>query len=84
MKRAIYAAVVLVGAALASPASADVLHGACLGCTEVQIGGNDVTLLGPGGVTGLGFTNARTAYPSANPTDRPTANVISTEGVIAP
>jgi hypothetical protein len=29
-------------------------------------------------------TNARTAYPSANPTDRPTANVISTEGVIAP
>jgi hypothetical protein len=29
-------------------------------------------------------TNARTAFPSANPTDRPTANVISTEGVIAP
>ena len=58
MKRAIYAAVVLVGAALASPASADVLHGACLGCTEVQIGGNDVTLLGPGGVTGFGFTSS--------------------------
>ena len=58
MKRAIYAAVVLAGAALASPASADVLHGACLGCTEVQIGGNDVTLLGPGGVTGFGFTSS--------------------------
>jgi hypothetical protein len=36
----------------------DVLHGACLGCTEVQIGGNDVTLLGPGGVTGFGFTSS--------------------------
>ena len=36
MKRAIYAAVVLAGAALANPASADVLHGACLGCTEVR------------------------------------------------
>ena len=58
MKRAIYAAVVLAGAALASSASADVLHGACLGCTEVQIGGNDVTLLGPGGVTGFGFTSS--------------------------
>ena len=58
MKRAIYAAVVLAGAALASPASADVLHGACLGCTEVQIGGNDVTLLGPGAVTGFGFTSS--------------------------
>ena len=43
--RAIYAAVVLLaGAPLASPASADVLHGACTGCTHVTIGGNDVTL----------------------------------------
>jgi hypothetical protein len=57
--RAIYAAVVLLaGATLASPASADVLHGACTGCTHVTIGGNDVTLLGPNGVTNFGFTSS--------------------------
>jgi len=62
MKRTIYAAVLLAGAALTSPASADgvvlddPLHGECVGCTSTTIGGKDVTLLGANGVTGFGFS----------------------------
>ena len=52
------AVVLLAGAALASPASVDTLHGLCPGCTEQKVGGNDVTVLGAGGVTGFGFASA--------------------------
>jgi hypothetical protein len=63
MRRAIYAAVALLaGAAFASLASADAvgdpLHGACPGCAPVTINGDAVTLLGPGGVVGFGFTSS--------------------------
>ena len=63
MKKLILAAVLLAGTALATTARADIvepdpLHGACTGCTHVTIGGNDVTLLGPGGVTNFGFTSS--------------------------
>jgi hypothetical protein len=40
-----------------NPASA-VLHGVCAGCVGQNIGGNDVTVLGPGGVTGFGFSSS--------------------------
>jgi len=63
MKRTILAAVLLAGIAVTSlPAQADIvddpLHGACPGCTAQTIGGNDVTVLGPGGVVGFGFTSS--------------------------
>jgi len=47
--------------ALTSLAKADVLdplHGACPGCSAQNIGGDDVTLIGPSGVTGFGFASA--------------------------
>ena len=37
----------------------DPLHGACPGCTSQQVDGSqNVTVLGPGGVTGFGFTSS--------------------------
>jgi hypothetical protein len=48
--------------ALSSMARADVVEdpllGFCTGCTHVNIGGNDVTLLGANGVTNFGFNSA--------------------------
>lgn len=62
MKSLIAASALLAVATLITPAKADViddpLHGACPGCTSVTIGGDPVTLLGPGGVTGFGFTSS--------------------------
>jgi opacity protein-like surface antigen len=36
----------------------DPLHGACTGCTAANIGGNDVTVIGPNGVSAFGFTSS--------------------------
>ena len=59
LKKAILAATML-GALVGytSTVRAGPLHGFCSGCTEQTIGGNDVTLLGPNGVTGFGFNSS--------------------------
>ena len=36
----------------------DPLHGACPDCTEQTVGGDPVTVVGPDGVTGFGFTSS--------------------------
>ncbi len=47
---------------LATPVWADIvddpLHGMCAGCTETNVGGTPVTVLGPNGVTGFGFSSS--------------------------
>jgi len=62
MKKLLLASLAL--AALALPARAEIitiddpLHGACTGCTAANIGGNDVTVIGPNGVSSFGFTSS--------------------------
>ena len=60
MKTVVLAAAVLAAAVFgSSPSRADViedpLHGFCTGCVHTNVGGNDVTVLGPDGVTNFGF-----------------------------
>ena len=65
MKRLLLAAVATAALVTFSTARADTvpiepdpLHGSCLGCVHTNIGGNDVTVLGPLGVSSFGFTSS--------------------------
>ena len=42
-------------------ATAATLHGTCVGCVHTQVGGVDVTVLGPGGVTNFSFDSSPAA-----------------------
>jgi hypothetical protein len=63
MRKLLLATALSMGA-LVGTANADVviiddpLHGQCPGCSAQNIGGNDVTLLGPNGVIGFGFASS--------------------------
>lgn len=62
MKKLLLAAAAAVW--LVAPARAEIitiddpLHGSCTGCTAANIGGNDVTVIGPNGVSSFGFTSS--------------------------